>query len=313
MEIRHLRYFVAVADELSFTRAAAHLHVAQSAVSSQIQDLENEVGVALLERSSRQVELTMAGKTFLEDARQLLQNLEVAVKQARRIGKAGYGVLGVGFIGAQSHEWMPSVLRRFRQKYPGVEVSLSEMVASQQLEALLARKLDVGLIGPIEGKPPPGLVYQCIAEEAPVVAVSSDHRFAGVPELELEMVKDEPFVLTSRDNSPNYRAWILRICQEAGFTPNVVHEVDRARTGVQYVAAGFGISIFAEHVSRVPMPGVVFIPLRYSGTKIRFGVAWRRGNTDELVSRFISYMTVGLSPLESEPVMSGYPHPIAKG
>jgi DNA-binding transcriptional LysR family regulator len=290
MEIRHLRYFLAVADELSFTRAAAHLHVAQSAVSSQIQDLEEEIGVALLERSSRQVELTMAGKAFVEDARKILIGVDGAVRQARRIGKAGYGVLAVGFIGSQSHEWMPHVLRRFRLKYPGVEVSLNEMVASEQLEALLARKLDVGLIGPIDGKPPPGLLYQCIAEEAPIVAVSSDHHFAGQKELELEQVKDEPFVLTSRHNSPNYRAWILRICQAAGFVPQVVHEVDRARTGVQYVAAGYGISIFAEHISRLPAPGVVFIPLRYSGPKIRFGVAWRRGNVDDVVTRFICYM-----------------------
>src|SRR6202048_136349 len=157
MELRHLRYFQAVADELSFTRAATRLRVAQSAVSAQIQDLENELGVVLLERSRRRVRLTAAGQTFNEAAERILRSVEEASRQARRIGQGEYGTLAVGFIGSQSHEWMPRVLKRFRAKYPEVEVTLSEMHPSQQLDALLARTLDVGLVGPIDGKLPPGL------------------------------------------------------------------------------------------------------------------------------------------------------------
>lgn len=289
MELRHLRYFKAVADELNFTRAASRLRVAQSAVSSQIQDLENELGVVLLERSRRRVTLTAAGEAFVEASEKILRSVEDASRQARRIGHGEYGTLAVGFIGSQSHEWMPRVLKRFRAKYPEVEVTLMEIHPSQQLEALLARTLDVGLVGPISGKPPPGLRLECFSEEWPFVGMPNDHRFARLPKVALAQLKGEPFIFTSEKNSPNYRSLIARMCERAGFVPKVVQEVDRARTGVQYVAAGFGISIFAEHISRLPAPGVRFVPLTPPVQKMRYGIAWRKG-AEEVVARFVEYV-----------------------
>ena len=289
MELRHLRYFRAVANELNFTRAASRLRVAQSAVSSQIQDLENELGVVLLERSRRRVTLTAAGEAFVEASERILRSVEDASRQARRIGHGEYGTLAVGFIGSQSHEWMPRVLKRFRAKYPEVEVTLMEIHPSQQLEALLARTLDVGLVGPISGKPPPGLWLECFSEEWPFVGMPNDHRFARLPKVALAQLKDEPFIFTSEKNSPSYRSLISRMCERAGFVPRVVQEVDRARTGVQYVAAGFGISIFAEHISRLPAPGVRFVPLSGPVQKMRYGIAWRKG-AEEVVARFVGYV-----------------------
>jgi DNA-binding transcriptional LysR family regulator len=290
MELRHLRYFQAVAVELSFTRAATRLRVAQSAVSAQIQDLETEVGVLLLERTRRRVRLTAAGQAFNEAAERILRSVQEASRQARRIGQGEYGVLAVGFIGSQSHEWMPRVLKRFRAKYPEVEVTLTEMHSSQQMEALLARTVDVGLVGPIDGKPPPGLYLEAFSEESPVVGLPSDHRFARLTKVSLAQLKDESFIFTSEKNSPNYRSLISRMCERAGFVPRVVQEVDRARTGVQYVAAGFGISIFAEHISRLPTPGVRFVPLSSPVEKLRYGVAWRKGAVEEVVARFVQYV-----------------------
>jgi DNA-binding transcriptional LysR family regulator len=289
MELRHLRYFKAVAEELNFTRAATRLRVAQSAVSSQIQDLEHELGVLLLERSRRRVRLTAAGQAFVEATERILRSVEEASRQARRIGHGEYGTLAVGFIGSQSHEWMPRVLKRFRAKYPEVEVTLTEIHPSQQLEALLARTLDVGLVGPIAKKPPSGLCLECFSEEWPFVGMPSDHRFARLSKVSLAQLKDEPFILTSEKNSPNYRSLIARMCERAGFVPKVVQEVDRARTGVQYVAAGFGISIFAEHISRLPTPGVRFVPLSSPVQKMRYGIAWRKG-AEEVVARFVEYV-----------------------
>jgi DNA-binding transcriptional LysR family regulator len=290
MELRHLRYFKTVAEELSFTRAAALLHVAQSAVSAQVRDLESELGVVLFERNSRQVQLTAAGKIFLTGIDQVFQTLEDTGRKLRRIGQGNAASLAIGFIGAQSHEWMPQVLKRFRGKHPGVEVSLIEMVPSEQLEALLARTLDVGLVGPIDGKPPPGLRLECITEEDPMVGVPNDHPVAQMVSVSLAQLRDESFILTSSKNSPNYRTWLSRLCYRAGFVPKVVQEVDRARTGVQYVAAGFGISIFAEHISRLPAPGVSFVPIHPVGPKIRYGIAWRRGPVSEVITRFIDYV-----------------------
>jgi DNA-binding transcriptional LysR family regulator len=289
MELRHLRYFRAVVEELSFTRASAALRVAQSAISSQIQDLENELGVALLKRNSRTVQLTAAGTIFFETTERMFESLDSGIRQARRAGTGGAGTLAIGFIGSQSHEWMPRVLKRLRTLYPELEISLTELVPSQQLEALLAGKLDVGLVGPIEGKAPPGLKLECIAEERPMIGLPVDHQLADRPSLSLTQLRDEPFIFTSRANSPSYRVYLQRLCAQAEFTPRVVQEVDRARTGVQYVAAGFGISISAEHISRFPAPGVRFIPLRPAGPKIRYGLAWRRGNINEMVQRFIQF------------------------
>ena len=198
-------------------------------------------------------------------------------RQTRRIGRAETGHLAIGFIGAQSHEWMPMVLRRFRQKYPDVEVTLTEMVPSAQLEALSTHRLDLGVVGAIDGKPPPGLQVECIAEEEPLVGVPSDHALANRPFVRLQQLKGEGFILTSRENAPSYRSWLARLCHRAGFTPKVVQEVDRARTAVQYVAAGFGISIFGEHICRQPAPGVKFMPLRPCGREnsLRRGLAER--------------------------------------
>ncbi|MBV8228118.1 MAG: LysR family transcriptional regulator [Verrucomicrobia bacterium] len=289
MEIRHLRYFVAVAEELSFTRAATVLHVAQSAVSAQVRLLEDAVGVMLVERNSRRVELTSAGRAFLRGAKKIMFDLDEMIRQTRRIGRAETGHLAVGFIGSQSHEWMPLVLKRFRQEHPDVEVTLTEMVPSAQLEALSTHRLDLGVVGPIDGKPPAGLNVECLVEEPPLVGVPSDHPLAGRPFVRLQQLKDENFILTSRENAPSYRSWLARLCQRAGFSPKVVQEVDRARTCVQYVAAGFGISIFGEHICRQPAPGVTFIPLRPSGQKIRYGIAWRKEPSDPLVRRFVDY------------------------
>jgi DNA-binding transcriptional LysR family regulator len=289
MELRHLRYFIAVADELSFTRAAALLRVAQSAVSAQIRLLEAAVGVELLERTSRRVQLTAAGHVFLEGAKKITADLEEIKRQAGRIGRAETGHLAVGFIGAQSHEWMPLVLKRFRQKHPDVEVTLTEMVPSAQLEALAARRLDVGVVGAIDGKPPHGLQIACIAQEQPMVGMPSDHELANRASVRLQQLRGEKLILTSRENAPSYRSWLARLFLRAGVETNVVQEVDRARTAVQYVAAGFGISIFGEHITRQPAPGVKFVPLRPCPQKLRYGIAWRKDSSEGLVHRFIGY------------------------
>ena len=305
MELRHLRYFTAVADELSFTRAATLLRVAQSAVSVQIRLLEDSIGVTLLERTSRRVELTSAGRIFLQGTKKILADLDEIKRQARRIGRAESGHLAVGFIGAQSHEWMPLVLKRFREKYPDVEVTLTEMVPSAQLEALVTHRLDVGVVGTIYGKQPHGLEVLCIAEEQPMVGMPSDHQLANRGFVRPQQLKGEKLIVTSRENSPSFRSWLARLFLRAGVEADVIQEVDRARTAVQYVAAGFGISIFGEHITRQPAPGVRFVPLRPCSQKIRYGIAWRKDRSEVLVHRFIEYTKEQLNlPNERETTAS---------
>jgi len=187
------------------------------------------------------------------------------------------------------------------------------MVPSQQLEALSSHRLDVGLVGPIDGKSPAGLKVECIVEEPPLVGVPSDHPLASRPFVRRTQLKHESFILTSRENAPSYRSWLAHLCQRAGFSPRVVQEVDRARTGVQYVAAGFGISIFGEHVCHQPAPGVRFLPLRPAGQRIRYGVAWRKEPSEPLVLRFIEYtreqLRSSVAHAEQEAGLAAHPEP----
>lgn len=289
MELRHLRYFVAVAEERSFTRAAGRLHIAQPAVSAQIKSLEEELGLPLLLRDRHHVELTAAGAAFLEGSRSLLRQLDGHIAEARRLAEIGAGRLAIGFVGSQSHEWMPQVLRSFRHEYPGVELSLTELVPAQQMEALLEKRLDVGFMGPLHGALPAGLQAECIVEEAPVVAVPQDHPLAGLESVTLKRLRGESFIFTSQKHAPNYRAWLQKRCQAAGFNPRVVQEVDRARTTLQYIAAGFGISIFGEHLSRIPLAGVRFLRLQPVAPRLRYGVAWRTHGASALVRRFVQH------------------------
>lgn len=289
MELRHLRYFVAVAEERSFTRAAGRLHIAQPAVSAQIKSLEEELGLALLHRDRHHVELTTAGAAFLRGTRSLLADLDGHIREARRLAEIGAGRLAIGFVGSQSHEWMPQVLRSFRREHPGVELSLTELVPSEQMDALLEKRLDVGFMGPLHGALPAGLRAECIVEEAPVVAVPPDHPLAGQEAVTLKRLRDESFIFTSQQNAPNYRAWLQSRCQAAGFTPRVVQEVDRARTTLQYIAAGFGISIVGEHLSRMTFAGVCFLRLLPAAPRLRYGVAWRAHGAGELVRRFVQH------------------------
>jgi len=168
-------------------------------------------------------------------------------------------------------------------------VTLTEMVPSAQLEALVTHRLDVGVVGAIDGKPPRGLEVVCIAEEQPMVGMPSDHRLANRSFVQPQELKGEKLIVTSRENAPSFRSWLARLFLRAGVEADVIQEVDRARTAVQYVAAGFGISIFGEHITRQPAPGVKFVPLRPCPQKIRYGIAWRRDGSEGLVHRFIEY------------------------
>ena len=189
MELRHLRYFVAVAEELSFTRAAAILHVAQSAVSAQIRLLEDSVGVTLLERNSRRVELTGAGRTFLRGAKKILFDLEEIAAADPSNRSSGDWPTGDRIYRCAESRVDAHRGRRFRQKYPDVEVTLTEMVPSAQLEALSTHRLDLGVVGAMDGKPPPGLQVECIVEEEPLVGVPSDHALANLSFVRLQQLK----------------------------------------------------------------------------------------------------------------------------
>lgn len=291
MELRHLRYFVAVAEELNFRRAAARLRLAQPPLSTQVRQLEEEIGTRLLERNSHRVSLTAAGQVFLENCRRILRDADDAACAARRAARGEVGRLAIGFVASLSQGVLPAVLRAYRQRYPRVELHLAEMDSSQQIEELAAGQLDLGFIGLGLPRETPHLELAVVAEERLVAVLPQDHPLARADNgagngrvhpgkgagsgLPLSALTSERFYLAARQNAPVFNPWLVVLCQQAGFQPNVVQEADRPATLLAYVAAGFGVTVLPEQYSRMGTTGVVFLPLAPPVPTYRYCAAWR--------------------------------------
>ena len=301
MELRHLRYFVAVAEELNFRRAAERLHVAQPALSVQIRQLEGEIGVGLLERDRHHVALTAAGSVFLGRARQTLQAADEATRAAVRAARGETGRLAVGFIAQLSYEWLPNVLRAYRQRFRDVEIVLTELAPSRQIEELIARRLDLGIIGLGLPDAHEELAVAVMSEEGLVVALPLDHPLATRRTLSLKELSRERFIFTVRTDSPAFNPWLLRLCHEAGFEPTIALEADRSPSVLNYVAAGFGVGVFPAQIGRLKMPNVRFVPLDEATPKYQLCVAWRRDNVSPALERFLATARTVVNPPRARP------------
>ena len=288
MELRHLRYFVAAAGELSFRRAAERLHVSQPALSVQIQALEEELGATLLDRDRHHVALTAAGKVFLEHSIRLLRAADEAARAAGRAARGETGRLAIGFIAQLSYEWLPTVLRSFRKRYPDVEISLTELTPTRQIEELVDRRLDLGIIGLGLPQPHDELEVAVMSQERLVVALPLDHPLATRRTLALKDLAREKFIFTARHDAPAYTPWLLALCQRAGFEPEIALETDRSPSALNYVAAGFGVAVFPAQIGRLAMPLIRFVPLDKSTPEYQLCAAWRKDNHSPALERFLA-------------------------
>ncbi len=255
MELRHLRYFVTLAEELHFGRAAERLFIAQPPLSQQIQQLERELGVALFQRTSRRVQITPAGEAFLPEARLVLAGLETAAQAARRAARGDTGWLGIGFAASATYDLLPAVLHDFREAFPDVDLSLAELNAAEQLAALRERVIHVGLARPpVEDAE---VVVNAVLREPFLVALPESHPRAGETELPLADLAKEAFVSFPERPTPSYAETVRRACEEAGFTPQVAQEVREMQTAISLVAAGLGIALLPASVALLPRPGLV--------------------------------------------------------
>lgn len=292
MELRHLRYFAAVAEALNFRRAAEQLHVTQPTLSAQIRQLEAEVGAQLLERDTHRVALTPAGRSFLENARGILRASEDMLRETRRVARGEAGFLSIGFVASLGHGLLPGILRAYRRRFPKVELRLTELDTSQQIAALNARKLDLGFIGlglPTETS---DLQLTTVTEERLLVALPQEHplvRQKGNPvkELALAQLADERFLFAAKESAPLYNPWLIVLCQQAGFQPNVLQQSGQPITVLNYVAAGLGVTILPAQFSRLRTVGVTFVPLAAPVPCYRYCAAWLPQNTHEALLRFL--------------------------
>ena len=255
MDLRHLRYFAAVAEERHFGRAARRLRIAQPPLSRQIQALEHELGFALFERSSRHVTLTPAGDALYAQVHRVFDAVDVAVGDARRAAAGKSGRIVVGYPSSVAFTGLVALLRAFRARSPDVDVVLRELPPQEQLEALLDGRLDVGFIrAPLDQ---PELASRVVRRETLVVALPEDHPLARRTQIDLASLAREPFVVFPRARGPAFFDMLMRLCHDAGFTPRIVQEAPQLDL-VSLVAAGFGVAILPSSVRAARRPGVVF-------------------------------------------------------
>lgn len=297
MELRHLRYFVAVAEELHFRRAAERLHMSQPPLSQQIRQLEEEVGAQLLVRNQRKVELTAAGVVFLERAREILDSVEDAARQARRVQRGEVGRLAVGFVGSAMYSFVPELLRGFRESAPDIALRLHELGTTEQLRQLEDGRLDVGFVRAPGRRP--GLTLETVLEEQIVVALPDVHPLAQRPVLALGDLAGESLVLLTRAGSPGLRAALADALAELGGEERIAQEVAEMQTVIGLVAAGVGLSLVPESVRALVRHGVTYRPLADAAPVVRLAMAWRANDNSSVLRRFLAEARAA-APTEGE-------------
>ena len=281
-----LECFVAVAEELHFSNAAKRLHISQPPLSRQIQALERKLGVELLRRKTRTVELTLPGEVFLDDAREILQHLDRASFAAQRSGGGEIERLRLGFISALLGPDLIQVLRSFRDERPMCQVELLDLPAADQLRRIEHGTLDGGLIGGAPAKHSSDLKFLVWKTERYMVGLPERHSLSVKMVLSLQELRNERWVLTSRATAPAFRQRIDELCTAAGFTPRIVLESDRSQAVLAMVAAENGIGMFTETIARLIDRGVVFRPLNTRRAVIQHTLVWQADKNSEALLAF---------------------------
>ncbi|CUA95313.1 LysR family transcriptional regulator [Thiomonas bhubaneswarensis] len=292
MELRHLRYFVAVAEERHFSRAAQRLHVSQPPLSQQIQALEAELGVPLFTRGRGGVRRTAAGDTLLPLARGILDAVEHAVLQTRHAGRGEAGRLSIGFAGSMPFtDVMLRLLRDYRAAWPQVALDLREQPSQAQIDDLLANRLDLGFLRTTPKAFDPRLATLVVQREPLLAAVHSDHPLAAQPQVKLADLRDEPFVLYSASLGSGLREQTLALCARAGFAPRIAQEVHEMPTLIGLISAGLGVGIVAASMQRAQLPFVTYLGLQDENASTDVLLAWRRDDPSPPLRNFISLAT----------------------
>jgi DNA-binding transcriptional LysR family regulator len=285
MELRQLRYFCLLAEELHFGRAAKRLAMTQPPLSQAIANLERELGVKLFDRTQRRVALTHAGAAFLDEARATLARAAQAVELAQRAGRGEVGRLGVGYLAATAFTLLPLVLRDFARAFPGVKLDLRELTIPQQHAALLKGDIDLAILRPPVDEAE--LASEVVMSERFVAALPASHPLCALRRIPAQRLAREPFVMFPRQPGLVNHDLVMGFCLRAGFTPRVAQEANQTHTVVSLVSAGIGIALVPESTRRIGLAGVVYRPLRERTPLSRTAVAWRRGEASPALAAFL--------------------------
>lgn len=288
MELRHLRYFAAVAETRHFGRAAERLHMAQPALSQSVRQLEAELGTPLFVRTTRHVSLTPAGEFLHAEALRVLGAVDDSVRGVRRIADGRLGLVRIGFTGTSAFTQLPRIARTLRRELPGVALEIhADLLTPAQADGLRTGSLDLGVLRPpVTGD---GLTLRTIQVEPLVLALPADHRLVTEPVVAVADLRSEDFV-TYADSHSAVNDAVLRSCREAGFAPRRSHEAPGTSVLLALVAAGLGVGLVPASVRAVPLPGVVFRDVADVAT-VELSLAWRRDSGSVLVAAVLETLT----------------------
>lgn len=285
LDSRRLRVFLAVAKELHFSRAAATLHMSQPSLSQQVRALERDLGVELFVRTSRQVELTLAGEAFLYAAPRVLFELDRAVEAAQQAAEGITGRITIGSVRTGLSSVVPDVMREYTVDHPHVRFEVVQMDTSLQLRALIDRTIDIGVVR--AAPPTPPLVIEQLVSEPLMLALPASHPLAAADQIDPASLANEVFVSWPRHLGPDFSDIIVAFCREHGFSPTVVSEGGDIDAQLALVAAGFGVSVQPAFYASASPAGVVFRPLGGSPPQVALQMAWRKDNPPPVVAQFV--------------------------
>jgi DNA-binding transcriptional LysR family regulator len=291
MELRHIRYFLAVAEELNFTRAAARVGIGQPPLSQQIKDLEAEVGAPLFHRIPQGAELTEAGRAFLENVKIMPLQAERAIQAAQRAARGETGSLKVGFTSsAPFNPVVTSAIRSFRKAYPDLDLRLEEANTAPLVSGLRDGQLDVIFLRSEEMEES-DFQLRHVSKEPLLVALSSSHPAAKSPEIDLYQLRNDALILTPRNIGPTHFDTVISACRRAGFEPLLGQSALQIGTVINLVAADLGFSLVPASMSQLQVTGVLYRPIKGKAPIARLALAYRRGETSKIVRNFIAQVT----------------------
>ena len=288
MELRHLRYFVAVAEQLHFRNAAEIVHVAQPALSQQIRQLERELGVTLFERSHHKVRLTPAGKAFYENAQSILKQADQAVAKARKVEFGDAGTIRIGFVSTAAIRVLPNAVKKLQKQAPSAEIELNELAAGEQIDGLHREQLDIGFVHAKLSRD--ALETMVVARDRLIIAVPGSCKLAGCNRVDLKDLASWTTIMPAGHSSSGFYEQVRMAYQIAGVRPERVHYTRLLQTGLLLVAAGVGVSLVPESFQLIHMKGVVYKKLKVEPPMCELVAAWRRDNASPLLKRFIEYL-----------------------
>lgn len=286
MELRHLRYFVAVAEALSFTKAAERLHLAQPSLTRQIKDLEAEISVPLFDRAGKRISLTREGESFLLDARRLLAECAQSVQAVQRMSRAEASQLNIGYVANVYHDLLPATLGAFRKACPRTALNLFDMTPAEQYDALDQRKIDLGFVY-LRARPTgKDLQWAGVGHDVIMAVVAAGNPLAQKAKIDLKDLEPLFFVGMSEKTYPGAHEWLIHACREASFTPRILQDADREPAVISFVAAGLGVALLPEQIKRLPHEGVIFLPLRPPLTAESWAV-WKGNNGSGCLKQYL--------------------------